>query len=181
MFVLSMLISVIIGYLRHGKLKNLEYLSIKLWYLLSLAFLIQIFAIRITSLKDLQFYILHLISYAIIMYICFVNRKFFAVQLLAIGNLCNALVIALNNGQMPVKVPEFVENPLFDRGHTLLDTTTKVPFLADIFLVRIPAFKLYMLSVGDVFLMIGVFILIQHGMCMKFDEDEHCETEEINL
>lgn len=181
MFVFSILISIVIGYLRHGKLKNLENLSIKLWYLLSLAFLIQIIAIRMSSLRDFHFYILHVISYVIIMYICFVNRKIFAVQLMAIGNFCNALVIALNQGKMPVKVPGFVENPLFDRGHILLSSTTQVPFLADIFLIRIPSFKLYMLSIGDVFLIIGVFILIQQGMCRRNQKNEQCEIEEINL
>lgn len=167
MFILTVIVSVIIGYLRRGQLKNLEFLSIKLWYFLSLAFLIQIIAIRLSILSDFIFYILHISSYVIIMYICWINFHYSSVKVMAIGNLCNALVIAFNQGKMPVKVPDIVDNPIFDRGHMLLNSSTKLEYLADIVFIRIPSFKIYMLSIGDIFLMIGVFLLIQHGMVMK--------------
>lgn len=173
MFVLSIVVAIIIAYLRKGKLKNLEYLSIKLWYLLSVAFLIQIIAIRISNLSNIVFYVLHLSSYVIIMYICWVNRHYIPIQIMGLGNLLNAIVIGFNEGKMPVKVPSFVENPIFDRGHILMTSDTHVRFLGDIFLVRIPTIKLYMLSLGDIFLIIGVFFLIQRGMMIAppLDED----------
>jgi len=167
MFILAIIVSVIIGYLRRGQLKNLEFLSIKLWYLLSLAFLIQIIAIRVSFLTDYIFYILHISSYVIIMYICWVNFQYVSVKVMAIGNLCNALVIAFNQGKMPVKVPDIVDNPIFDRGHMLLTSSTKLEYLADIIFIRIPSFKIYMLSIGDIFLIVGVFLLIQRGMIIK--------------
>jgi len=89
---------------------------------------------------------------------------------MAIGNLCNALVIAFNQGKMPVKVPAIVDNPVFDRGHMLLTSSTKLEYLADIIFIRIPSFRIYMLSIGDIFLMIGVFLLIQRGMIIKSTE-----------
>jgi len=167
MFILAIIVSVIIGYIRRGQLKNLEFLSIKLWYLLSLAFLIQIIAIRVSFLTDYIFYILHISSYVIIMYICWVNFQYVSVKVMAIGNLCNALVIAFNQGKMPVKVPDIVDNPIFDRGHMLLTSSTKLEYLADIIFIRIPSFKIYMLSIGDIFLIVGVFLLIQRGMIIK--------------
>jgi hypothetical protein len=155
---------IIIGYLRKGKLKNLEYLSIKLWYLLSVAFLIQLIAIKVNSLTDYVFYILHLSSYVIITYVCWINRHYVAIQIIGLGNSLNAFVIAFNEGKMPVKVPEFISNPVFDRGHALLTDSTQLSFLSDILLIRIPSVRLYMLSLGDIVLMIGVLLLIQKGM-----------------
>lgn len=172
MFVMTIVIAILIGYMRHGKLKNLENLTIRLWYVLSLAFLIQILALRIENLSDIQFYLLHMSSYVIIMYICWVNRHKIAIRIMAIGNLFNGLVIALNNGKMPVKVPASIVDPVFDRGHILLDTTTRISMLGDILYIRIPTIKIYMLSVGDIFLMIGVFLLIQQGMTCVHKENK---------
>lgn len=162
----GIILSIIIGYIRKGRLRHLENLSIKLWYLISVAFLVQTIALRMTQLNDSMFYTLHILSYIIIMIVCYLNKKQISIVLLGIGNLLNFIVIAFNSGKMPVKVPEFIINPYFDRGHTLMVEATKVPIFGDLFLLDLPIFGVRVFSVGDVFLVVGSFLLIQYGMLL---------------
>lgn len=162
----SVILSIIVGYCRKGRLKHMEQLMIKYWYLLSIAFLIQTAALKI-PMNETFFYLLHLLSYGIIGIVTFINRRYISVAIMGIGTALNGLVIAVNSGQMPVKVPDYVLNPRFDRGHTWLTDETHLAPLADIIVTNMPVFSLRVFSVGDLILIVGAFILIQQGMVKK--------------
>ena len=72
MLLAGVLLSIIIGYIRGGKLRRFENITIKLWYFISVAFLIQTIALRVPQINDNMFYILHLLSYVIIIYVCII-------------------------------------------------------------------------------------------------------------
>lgn len=177
MLLVGILISIIIGYIRGGKLRRFENITIKLWYFISVAFLIQTIALRVPQINDNMFYILHLLSYVIIMYVCIINWRKLSVSFMGIGTLLNMIVIALNSGQMPVKVPDFIQDPLFDRGHTLMTDVTKAKILGDLFLLDIPFFG-GVFSVGDVFLVLGASLLIQYAMMYQLEETKALDSIE---
>jgi len=163
MLVSSVIISIIIGYIRGGKLRRFEDITIKLWYFISVAFLIQTIAMILPRINVINFYVLHMLSYVIIMYVCFINRKIVAITIMGLGTLLNMIVIGLNSGAMPVKVPDYIIDPIFDRGHSLMTEATNVSILGDIFLLDFP-FIGGVFSIGDVFLVVGAFMLIQYVM-----------------
>lgn len=67
---------------------------------------------------------------------------------------------------MPVKLPAVYE-PAFDLGHTLLVAETKMKFLSDIIFIGPPYPLPKILSLGDLFLIVGVFWFIQQIMVNK--------------
>lgn len=163
MLVSSVIISIIIGYIRGGKLRRFEDITIKLWYFISVAFLIQTIAMILPQINVINFYVLHMLSYVIIMYVCFINRKILSVTIMGLGTLLNMIVIGFNAGTMPVKVPDYIMDPVFDRGHSLMTELTNISILGDIFLLNIP-FIGGVFSIGDIFLVVGAFMLIQYVM-----------------
>ncbi len=162
----GIVLAVIFGYLRKGRIKNLENITIQYWGAFIFAFGMQTIAFVIASIPEDGFYLLHIGSYVLIVFVCIRNHRFIGMWLMGIGTFLNGLVIALNHGMMPVKLPIGAE-PIFDRGHMLLTHTTQLGFLADIFVIEIPKLSTRVMSVGDFIIVVGVFHLVQQGMQAK--------------
>ncbi len=177
MLVAGVIIAILVGYLRKGRISNFEYVKIKLWYIVTVAFLIQFISINAQFIDDRLFYILHLLSYVIIMGVFIINRHLFSVWIIGAGHIMNFLVIALNEGKMPVRVTEKIMtltggNPYFDRGHMMMTDDTKFKIFADLFVLDIPIIPVSVFSIGDILLVIGIFILVQKGMLAKSEDVE---------
>ncbi len=169
MLVSSVILAIIIGYLRKGRLSNFENIKFKLWYLISVAFLIQFIGINLQIFNDMTYYVLHILSYVIIIFVTCINHHLFSVWFLGIGNLMNFVVIAFNEGKMPVKITTKImeitgENPYFDRGHMMMNELTRFKIFGDLFVLDVPVIPVSVFSGGDVLLVIGAFLLIQQGM-----------------
>ncbi|MCT4542033.1 MAG: DUF5317 domain-containing protein [Vallitalea sp.] len=167
MIVEGIVIAIIIGYIRKGRFINFENLQIKLWYLIIFSQLLQIIAIRlngtIINLNQNYFYNVHILSYIILLIPLIINYKLLSMKLLCIGTILNLIPIALNNGQMPVFVPKGLQCSL-DLGHTFGNTMTKAYLLTDIIPIMRPYPLPKIISIGDIFLFMGIFLLIQQGM-----------------
>ncbi|QUH29503.1 DUF5317 domain-containing protein [Vallitalea guaymasensis] len=166
MIIEGIVLSIIVAYIRKGRLINFENIEIKAWYLIIASQLLQIIAIRLgntININTTAFYIMHISSYIILLIPLVINHRLLSMNLLSIGTILNLIPIALNNGQMPVYLPQGA-NASFDMGHVLATNTTKAYILSDI----IPILKPYplpkIISIGDIFILIGIFLLIQHAM-----------------
>lgn len=169
MIIEGIVLSIIVGYIRKGRLINFENIEIKAWYLIIASQILQIIAIRLgnsINISTTTFYIMHILSYIILLISLVINHRLLSMNLLSIGTILNLIPIALNNGQMPVFLPQGV-NASFDMGHILGTNTTKAYILSDI----IPILKPYplpkIISIGDIFILIGIFLLVQYGMQKK--------------
>lgn len=170
MIIEGVVLSIIVGYIRKGRLANFEHIKIRVWYLIILSQLLQIVAIRLNGhvihLDQQVFYSMHVISYVVLFVPLIMNYKMLSMKLFGIGTLLNFIAIAFNQGQMPVFLPEGV-NASFDLGHVLGNAQTRAYWLTDI----IPLLKPYplpkIISVGDIFLLVGAFLFVQYGMGEK--------------
>lgn len=170
MIIESIILSIIVGYLRKGRLMHFEHIKIRAWYLMIFSQILQIVAIRLNGniffLDQRVFYVLHITSYLILLIPFFMNYRMLSMNLLGIGTFLNFVPIAMNDGQMPVFLPAGV-NAAFDLGHVLGNAGTKAYLLADI----IPLLKPYplpkVISIGDICLLVGAFLFIQYGMKCK--------------
>ncbi|MGI5839980.1 MAG: DUF5317 domain-containing protein [bacterium] len=117
-------------------------------------------------------------SYLLLLLGIWFNRKLPAARMIAVGVLLNALVILANGGRMPVSAAALSQAgldyyiPLLEKGnylkHAMLDAGTYFPFLADIIPLKpsvYPGGKV--ISVGDIILNLGVFLLVQITMCRR--------------
>ena len=158
-----LLISIVVGALRGGKLRNLTEIRVKLWWLLPLGFLILAASNFVPTDRDRLGVILVLASYVPLLAFVWLNRDLTGIWIAGLGILMNFTVILLNGG-MPVLAEAAViagetGELVLDSKHVLLTADTHLPFLADI--VPLPA---AVLSLGDVFLAIGVGVFLEDQM-----------------
>lgn len=158
-------LSFIIGYIRGGRIREIPKFY-KLW-LLAIGFLLQYMG----SLFFVQWAgIIVSISYIFMIMFFFNNREHEDIRIFMLGWFLNALVIWANSGKMPVdleqakRIGEAVE-PLINGTsfkHIALTAETKLPFLAD-FIYK-PIIVTRVISIGDIFVMLGTFLLVQRIM-----------------
>lgn len=158
--VFVLVVSLIVGLVRGGRLQHLLDVETRAWWLLILGFGMQIAAEQLpTSNRTLAVGLL-LTSYLSILGMVAINRHAPGMWIAGIGILMNFLVIALNRG-MPV-LPAAVEiaggsaSPVLGGKHVLLDEATRLPFLGD--LIPLPG---TVISMGDVFLAIGLGVFVE--------------------
>ncbi|MDI6892216.1 MAG: DUF5317 domain-containing protein [Actinomycetota bacterium] len=181
MLVDALLLSLIVGYLRGGSLRRLTSLEFKFPWLVILAFLVHFFLVPIVG-RSLQFgraYVFYalIVSYLLLLAVIWFNRRDRYIQVMGVGIVLNFLVILLNGG-MPVPLTlvqkfcpqgyEYVENV---QGflHIPMVEGTHLKFLGDLipFPALLPRPSFALVSFGDVFLSVGVFLLVQRGMVYR--------------
>ncbi|MTI49742.1 DUF5317 domain-containing protein [Sporosalibacterium faouarense] len=185
MIIESVASSLVVGKARGGKFKLIGELELKKYYLFIIGFGIEFLSVFLNTknlgfmnqILDKYFIIIHTISYLLIFIGLIFNFNKKSMIFVFIGTLLNYIVIISNGGQMPVSGSGLSYLGLKDTlnalknhaiiTHTLVNENTRLFFLGDV----IPTPKFYpfskMISIGDIFLGIGVFILIQNGMLKK--------------
>jgi hypothetical protein len=174
MFIYSLLIGIIIGYLFKGKLRNIDTDSIRLIYLIPISFLIEailVLAIREGILnRGILTFIINLIMYSILFAFVYANRKNKGIIIIGIGFLFNALVIFLNGGAMPVspaaaEIVGLTEEMSSQGLYRAVDISTRLVYLGDIIPIKYPS--AYVVSIGDLISAIGIIVFIVSGMKRK--------------
>ncbi len=173
--------SLVAGKIRGGSFNNMKDAEINKWYVFVSAFLLEFFTVHMAA-KGSRFFIdyillLHFLSYILIFIGVFFNWKSIAFRIILVGVLLNFIVIMANGGHMPVSTDALVKLGLFDDlqavqngkaiTHTLLTGSTKLGFLGDVFMLGWPNPRPKVISIGDIFLAIGVFVYIQEIMVKK--------------
>ncbi len=157
-------ISIALGAVRGGKLRNLTEIRVKLWWLLLLGFVILAAANFVPSDKHALAVALILLSYLPLLLFVLLNRDSSGIWIAGIGILMNFTVIVINRG-MPVLEEAAIiagggdADLILGAKHVILSTSTVLPFLADV--IPLPG---SVLSLGDVFLAIGIGVFLEDQM-----------------
>jgi len=198
LYVYIIIISIIIGLLRNGKLSSLSQISLKRIELIVLACLIQGGIIFLGSKKikfilDYSSYMI-IFSYIVLLLAVWYNKKLKGMKIISLGIVFNFIVIVVNGGHMPVLLSSLYKAGLNDFAlvlkegsyvtHTLITEKTLFRFLADVTPLSPPFPDPSVVSVGDLLMFYGVFSLIQNAMLKKeqsFNEkiEEQSENSEI--
>lgn len=181
LYVYMIIISIIIGLLRNGKLSSLSQVSLKRIELILLAFLIQAGLIFLGSRKigfviNYSSYALAF-SYVVLLIAVWYNEKLKGMKIIALGIAFNFIVIMVNGGHMPILLGSLYKAGLNDIAlilkegshvtNTLISEKTLFRFLADVIPLPPPFPAPSVISVGDFLLFYGVFSLIQNAMLKK--------------
>ena len=181
LYVYLVIISILIGLFRKGKLSSLANISLKKTELIVLAALVQAGLIflggrKINFILNYSTYLL-IFSYLLLLYVSWYNKDLKGIKLIALGIGLNFIVIVVNSGQMPVLLTSLYKAGLYDfvqtikEGtyvtHTLITDKTLFKFLADVIPLSSPFPDPSVVSVGDFLMFCGVFSLIQNAMLIK--------------
>ncbi|WP_416828858.1 DUF5317 domain-containing protein [Ectobacillus polymachus] len=176
----GMIISIIVGFLRRGSLKELASLHIKggiiFPILLILEILVFILQDRFSTLMLVSntFYML---VYVLGLTFLYLNRHYKGFYLILLGVFLNFLVMIINGGRMPVSLDAAsVLDPMYGDAlknggvyakHQALTASTHLGFLGDIIPITHPYPKTQVVSIGDIIMNIGIFIFVQWLMITK--------------
>jgi hypothetical protein len=166
-------LAIVAGYLARGRLKNLEHVRLRWWWLAIAGLGIQLLPLPEGAAGTDLFVRTTVLafSYALLLVFAIANMRLPGMPLILIGLLCNALVITANGG-MPVSVDALAEadqveaiEALEDEGsdkHHLLGDDDVLTFLADVVVIPPPVGAV--VSVGDLFQYAGLIWLIAAAM-----------------
>lgn len=175
MLIEAIILPLIIGKIRGGSYKKLLDISIKFWWLITIAGLIEFSAsyirskeiVPLWSFVDQNVIWIQGITYILLLIVIAINYKEKGFLLLLIGILLNFIVIMANQGRMPIDVantynmmsPAVIERLSSGKDliHGLVSQNTHLKILADIIQIPKPYPLPKSISIGDVFLIIGLY------------------------
>jgi hypothetical protein len=198
LYVYIIIISIIIGLLRNGKLSSLSQISLKRIELIVLACLIQAVLIflgpkKVKFVIDYGSYMI-IFSYIVLLLAVWYNKNLKGINFIALGITFNFIVIVANGGHMPVLLSSLYKAGLNDFAlvlkegtyvtHVLISEKTLFGFLADVIPLPPPFPDPSVVSVGDFLMFYGVFSLIQNAMVNRQNSEirsQNSEDKELNL
>lgn len=168
MFLASLIIGLIIGFILKGDIRKIDVSNIKGPYLAVAAFSIEFILFNLIRRGVIErgnlTYIFYLTQYLLILIFIYLNRKDYAFLVIGLGIILNALAIFLNGGAMPVSPEAMVKTGMAPSIEYVKETMTSseglyavqnsktiLPFLGDCI-----ALGRYVISVGDIFISIGL-------------------------
>lgn len=187
MLIGSLILAFIVGLLTGGKLRNLSHLQLRSAWLVPGALFLQAILFW-TAAKGISLGVhwlgpvLHILSYILLLTFTLLNRSLPGLRPLTAGIFLNGLVIAFNQGLMPVdpKVLPAADVAHLTKGegiHGLMSATSRLTILADRFYAAIPGLGQQLFSVGDVLIDIGIFLLVFRSL----RSDSDLKTSEKHL
>ena len=181
MIIEAILIGLFIGILRKGKISRIEYLKINLLPLVFVS-LMSVIIIVVMNLGLLEFgsfiyNIFFVLSYALIIIVLVFNldKKFLFITL--IGAVLNFICICFNSFKIPVNTGAFISSygdemaKLFLSGDIkffIPAEGAKLSFLGKLISITEYYFYPVILSIGDIFVALGIILFIQDFMTDKF-------------
>lgn len=176
-----LIISFIVALLRGGRIGRLAKINFNKIGLIIIPFILQYLLVEagkreVGWFEEWGIYV-HFLSYVILLIGIWYNRQIKEMSIFGVGILLNFLVIAANKGQMPVSL-EALERvgmqdmlPLLQSKaytiHTALAPGTRLKFLADVIPLPPPYPRPRVISVGDMVMGLGIFLLVHNYMVGK--------------
>jgi hypothetical protein len=177
------IISIAVGWFRKGKLINLESIPFGGWPFILAGFII--YALQIAALSfmpgaysiwvhsNLQY--LRAVSSILLIIGIIVSSRSAGFFTTASGIALNAVAMLINRGKMPVSPDALLHlglveqlNVLSQGGsstHIIADKATRLYYLSDI--IPVPIITPKVVSVGDILLAVGIFLIIQKYMILS--------------
>jgi hypothetical protein len=165
-----------VGFAARGSLRNFERIRVRWWAVALVGLATQVLPVPERYGTGLAVGLL-LASYVLLIVFVWINRRLPAAPLILIGLVLNASVIAANQG-MPVSAAairsagssgESLVSGVEGKKHHLMTDDDVLRPLADV--IPIPSPIGVILSIGDLFLYLGVACFIVLVMIGRFDED----------
>jgi hypothetical protein len=174
-------LAVIVARLRGGRLGQLGEVTFRLWWAVPLIAIAQSILVRLPHPPDRLALrhprpVLMIASYVILWAVVWLNRRLPGMGVVLVGVSCNLLAIAANGGYMPI-LPEALARLGADQAANQIPPGSVVVGSKDVLLPRQQALFWILgdilvipeplpwptaMSIGDVLLAVGVFLLIVH-------------------
>lgn len=179
------ILGILIGKLKGGHIKKLENINIRAWYLLVLSFLLEIIALMLITRTDgslseileSNFFFIHIFIYSLLIIGLSMNFNELGFRISLFGAMLNFLPLIFNKGQMPVSIKALENAHLYEQinlltnnrimTHSLMSDSTNLSFLGDIIAIARPYPFPKIISIGDILISLGLFLVIYKHMTKR--------------
>lgn len=172
-------LAVIVGLVRKGRIANLGRIDFRGVYVFAVPLVFAVVAGILTHRTDNQALtltttrVINVMQYVVLLAAVGINLHLYGMKILGVGAFLNFLALAVNRGVMPIS-PSAAKTAgiwaLVDPAtgtklirHAIMSPETRLKPLTDIIPIPIPKLAT-VLSIGDVLLAVGIFMLIQRYM-----------------
>lgn len=179
----AILLGIIIGYIRKGKISRLKYINFSAYFLIIIPIIIRIVLVIINLglveySTDTDFFTILLTTSYILLVIGLIfniNLKYFF--LILIGLILNTVCFLINNFRFPIKgsiVKVAYGNEIYDLlisnniKYFVPFENAKLDYLGNFIFIHRPYFKPLILSIGDIIVAVGIVLFIQSVMSDRF-------------
>lgn len=189
MVIETIILSLLLGKLIGGKIRNIGNLYINGWYLFVVSFSIEIISLLIVSktngemsnIIENNFFYIHIFVYLLLIIGLMMNFHENGLRVSLGGAILNFLPLCVNNGRMPVSINAlkisklYTQLSLLDEGrimtHSLGNKATKLIFLGDIIPIGKPYPFPKVISIGDILIASGLLILTISYMKKRYNSE----------
>lgn len=189
MVIETITLSLLLGKITGGKIRNLENLYINGWGLFVLSFTLEILSLLIVTKTngiwsnrvENKFFYIHLFIYLLLIIGLIMNWNSKGLRITLFGSILNFLALGFNKGKMPVSIEALKYSKLYNQlslleegrimTHTLVNESTRFTFLGDIIPIPKPYFFPKIISIGDILISLGLFVLIYSYMKKRFEPE----------
>lgn len=169
MIIESLVAALVVAKIRGGNIKNIGKISISHWYLFLIAFVIKYSAIllgkflegKVAGFIQNNYNYINIVVFTLLIIGLLLNIKNKGIIIILVGSILNFIVILLNGGKMPISQ----SISFLPFTHTLINEYTRCHYLADI--IPIPYFIPKIISIGDIIIGVGIFLLVQQVASIK--------------
>ena len=182
LYIAAIILGIAIGIMAKGKAANLLELNFEKVWLIMIAFVIQIFT-QIMGNRGFTFaakysFVIQAVVFCMLLAGFWFNRRYLGIWVIGAGCGLNALVMMLNGGKMPVSYEMVVKAGLTgmvdalkagaDGKHIIISQSTRLAFLSDIIhLPKFIDFGMQIVSIGDLIVLVGLFLLVVGAVAGK--------------
>lgn len=183
MFIEPAIIGLLFAFFKKGRLRNIGQVNIRGYYLFFIAAIIQVVLSLgkglgigfILGMIENYFIYIYFFTYLLLSLGILLNMDKKFMRYILIGIILNGIVIFSNNGKMPVSIEGIsgigeqveISSREYDIKHKGMDENTKFKYLGDIILIPKPYPLARVMSIGDLFIMLGLVVFFPENMVDK--------------
>ncbi|MDO9573765.1 MAG: DUF5317 domain-containing protein [Candidatus Contubernalis sp.] len=166
----GVILALLLGWFRGGKLRNLLSLNPKGLNLILMAMVMRYAAILLSRSMDFFFFYgpsVQVVAYGVLFLGIWQSWEYIEFKIIGLGSFANFLAIAANGGKMPVSSSALTSAglTLTETGtHILMNEGTKFAWLSDVIPLPHPYPFTMVISLGDLVILLGVMLLIHNAM-----------------
>ena len=181
MFLEAVILGVVIGIVRNGSVRNINFTKIRGWFLVILAFVLQISTLIFKSMPVIMSYgkYFYIASALLIVLTLIMNIDKKGMWIILIGAILNFIVVVMNKNRMPISFDglrlaglenmiDDIRNGSISNYMSLDEVTNWTKHLGKYIVIPKPYPMAKVISIGDIFMSLGIIFFIQGEMLKSY-------------
>jgi len=181
MFLEAAVLGVVIGFVRNGSIRNISIAKIRGWFLVLIAFVLQISTLIFRDMSIVESYgrYFYIASAVLIILTLAVNLDKKSMWIILTGAILNFIVVIMNGNKMPISFDglelaglqnmiEGIKSGNITNYMSIDQVTNWTTYLGKYIVIPKPYPMAKVISLGDIFMSLGIILVVQGQMIKPY-------------